>query len=295
MKKIYIITILLACCIFANNVILAQNPFLERANVIVKFNVSPNENMLAYNLWDIESKNILRLKNISTNKITDIDVANLKTTPSMLSDLIDISNKEVLFIKDRAVYLYNIKSDTQAKLYNVNALPLNHCVSLDRKILYVLSGLEETLYALNAKSGEIIDSVKLEERSYVIAIRPTKDNGIVLSIRDRDNTRSLCIWDREFHLTDITHKFNKLIKNPYLITPTSDNNVWIVAGSDGMFMINTLTNIASKLIDNSNDIYIIEIRISENNRVIYYKTRSKSDIIQRFEIGKGSLDSIAFD
>ena len=301
MKNKKTTTLLLACCMFTNTIIFAQNPLIERANVIMKFYVSPNDSMLVYDLNDTISKYRLRLKNISTNKITDINVADMKSNARQMTEVVSLSNNEVLFERDGAIYSYKIKSAKQSKLYdlpNSNFIEfLMSCVSLDHKTLYIVRRLKggQAIYALDAKSGEVIDSTKLEQGSRVARIAPTKHNGIVFTTINEGGAIKIFSCNEKYKVTNIGKQFVKSVDTLYLVAPTPDNDIWIVVGRSEMKIFDPTTKIASKIIDNHKDDPIYVVYMPKNSKIIYYQTLRKRKWIQRFEIGKGTLEPITFD
>lgn len=297
MKSIVIKAVLIGC-LFASMFAKAQNPFITRADIIANFDISPNNQQVCCKWWGRDDMFKTRVKNLSTQKILDIDSVNLKITTMPSEGISFLSDNLILIEKNGAIFSYDIKSHEYSKLFDLPGLWRNSfrsfAVTEDKKGIYLLA--YRNIYYANLQSG-IQDSICLHKGAFVTDISATANNQLIYGTREggKDKNRYyIWSWDGRSPTVNLTDQFSKLIKVPYLVEATSNSDLYIVANTEGIYRFDVSTQKATKLIDNDKEDPVIMIRVSADNKTIYYLTAFHRAVIETVDMDGRRGETILF-
>lgn len=297
MKTIIIETALLAC-LFVSIVTKAQNPYITRADIIANFDISPDKKQLCFKWWGADAMFKTRVKKMSTQKILDIDSVNLKKTTMPSEGISFLSDNLILIEKNGAVFSYDIKSHKYSKLFDLPSLWRNSfrsfAVTGDKKGIYLFA--YRNIYYANLQSG-IRDSICLNKGAFVTDISATANNQVIYGTRESEkdkNVYQIWSWDGQNQPVNMTDQFSNLIEVPYLVEATSNSDLYIVANTEGVYRFDISTQKATKLIDNDKEDPVIMIRVSADNKTIYYLTAFHRTIIETMDMDGRRGEAILF-
>lgn len=297
MKSIVIKAVLIGC-LFASMLAKAQNPFITRADIIANFDISPNNQQVCCKWWGADAMFKTRVKNLSTQKILDIDSVNLKKTTMPSEGISFLSDNLILIEKNGAVFFYDIKSHKYSKLFDLPSLWRNSfrsfAVTGDKKGIYLFA--YRNIYYANLQSG-IRDSICLNKGAFVTDISATANNQVIYGTRESEkdkNVYQIWSWDGQNQPVNMTDQFSNLIEVPYLVEATSNSDLYIVANTEGIYRFDISTQKATKLIDNDKEDPVIMIRVSADNKTIYYLTAFHRAVIETVDIDGRRGETILF-
>lgn len=275
-------------CLFVSMLTKAQNPFLTKADIIAQFDVSPNNQLLCCKWWGADAMAKVRIKDLSTQNVLDVDSINLKKSFNLADGIAFLADNLILFGKDKMILSYDIYSLKCSKLFNLSSIwsnnPRSLAVTNDKKGVYLLA--DAYIYYADIRNG-IQDSICLNKGTFVTGISPTANNQVIYGIREGRKDKGInqiWRWDGRNLPVNMTEQFSKLIKVPYLVEATSNPNLYIVANAEGVYRFDTSTQNAKKLVDNDKDDPVIFMRVSADCQTIYYLTAFHSVIIRTMNI-----------
>lgn len=299
MKTIVIKTVLISC-LFIGMFAKAQNPFITKADIIAQFDISPNNRQICCKWWGADYVAKIRIKDLSTQKLLDIDSISLKKTAALyFSDGVSfLSDNLVLIGKDKAILSYDIKKHKYSKLFNLSSLwsdaPRALAVAKDKKGVYLL---DENIYYADLRTG-IRDSICLGQDAFVVDISATANNQVIYGVREKNekgkSIQQIWSWDGRKQSANLTEQFSKVLKVPYLVEATSNPDIYIVANLEGVYRFDKHAQKATKLVDNPEEDPVIRMRVSDDNQTIYYLTVNHRAVIKTMNMDGKQGASISF-
>lgn len=297
MKTIIIKTALLAC-LFVSIVTKAQNPYITRADIIANFDISPDKKQLCFKWWGADAMFKTRVKKISEQKVLEIDSVNLKKTVVPSEGISFLSDNIILTEKKGFIFSYDMKKGEYSKLFNLPSLWKDNfrclAVTKDKKGLYLLA--YRNIYYADLQSG-IQDSICLNKDVFIMGISTTANNQVIYGTRESEkdkNVYQIWSWDGQNQPVNMTDQFSNLIEVPYLVEATSNSDLYIVANTEGVYRFDISTQKGTKLIDNDKEDPVIMIRVSADNKTIYYLTAFHRTIIETMDMDGKRGEAILF-
>lgn len=299
MKKATLIAVATLCSLC----LAAQNPFTTKANVMYKFDLSPNGKEVC-GLWFAENgKQMIRIKNISTGKTTDIDLSGNDATLCACF----LSDSFVVFPKDGAIVKYEIKTGQSTTLFDtqipkqINIVNEICVANTGEKIYFTATSLggkypETVLYVAKTKGG-VQHKLPLMKDESIFGLSKFADNGVVYTmVNSKAKTREIMQLNNKNEVWNLSNTLKKTVEKPYLALGDTKTKMLLVVGEGGMFVVDTLTNRSKLVIVNPTPTGEIEdIRLSKSDNMIYYKTAGKRNVIQSVDWTGHSAKSIELE
>lgn len=293
MKTNVIKAILIISCLFVSITIKAQNPFITRADVIVQFDISPDRQWACCSWWGVDGISKIKIKKLNTQRVINIDSISLREGGPFFG-VSFLSDSQLLYAKEDTLFSYNLKNHNRSKLSDLpNFMTQYLTVAKDRKEIYFYCN--KFIYYADIKGG--IKNKKSTNNLDVTEISATTNNQIIYSlsmIKKGKKVIQIWSWDGQNQSSNLTELFSKKIKAPYIVEATSDPNLYIVVGREGMFRFDKSTQKATKLIANSREDPVAEVRISNDNKTLYYKTNNQKKVIKTMDMDGKQGKSILF-
>lgn len=293
MKTNLIKAVLIIGCLFVGITTKAQNPLTTKANIIMQFDISPNNRWVCCSWWGADYISKIRIKDLNTQKVIDVDSLSL-ITKSPFYGVSFLSDNQLLFVKEKALFSYNLKTHSQSKLFDISAdaiLPLT--TTKDGKGIYLIC--DESICYAKIEGG--IENKKHAKDLDMLEISTTPDNQVIYSTsveQSGKDVHQVWSWDGQNQSSNLTDQFSKEVKSPYIVEATSDLNLYIVVGTEGAFRFNKSTQKATKLIDNPKEDPVVEVRMSDDNKTLYYRTYYQKAVIKTVDMDGKQGKSILF-
>lgn len=294
MTKNLMKAVLIIGCLFVSIATKAQNPFRTKANVVTQFDISPNKQWACCSWWGADYIAKIRIKELKTQKIIDVDSVSLKKAVEPFYSVSFLSNDQVLFAKEKVLFSYNLKNHNRTKLFDLPGVMTQYLtVTKDRKgLFFCCIGF---IYYADINGG--IKNRKSMNKTDALCLSTTPDNQAIYSIGVKEQGKDVIqiwSWNGENQSTNLTEQFSKSIKSPFIVEATSDPNLYIVAGREGVFRFDKSTQKATKLMDNPKEDPVVQIRMSDDNKTLYYLTLYQRAVIKTMDMDGKQGKSILF-
>lgn len=281
--------IILFFSLFVNIFIVAQNPFLTKKNVMTQFDVSPQGRMICCSWWGADGISKIRIKDLTSQKIVDVDSINLRKGGRPFTGVCFLSDNQVLFVKAKELYSYNLQKRKCTKLFDIPEEITQLATTKNKKGIYLMS--EDWVYYADIVKG--ISSKKPIHCYIVWGITVTPRNEAIYTLNIKEKENQIWNWNENGELTNLTDLFSKEIKAPYLVEATSETNLYIVAGKEGVFRFHKTGNI-TKWVDHQPKDPIVAVKVSDNHRILYYQTYYQKGEIKTIDINGKRGEPITF-
>ena len=282
-----VIKAVLIGCLFVSILAKAQNPFITKADIIAQFDISSDKQHLCCKWWGADAMAKIRVKDLGIQKVLDIDSISLKKAAALyFSDGVSfLSNDVILFGKDKMILSYDMKKRKLCKLFDLpDSFMQSFVATKDEKGVYLLS--DKNIYYADIKDG-IRNSIAINKDAFVTAISATVNNPVIYVVRRKEKGKSMhqiWSWNGRNQPTDLTNQFSKEIEVPYLVEATTSPDLYVVVNAKGVFRFDKSTQKATKLVDNHEDDSVINIRVSADNRTVYYLTYKNRAVIRTMDM-----------
>lgn len=296
MKTNLLKTVLIIGSLFLSIITKSQNPFITKADVIMQFGISANEQLACCSWWGADAISKIRIKDLHTQKVFDVDSVSLKKAVEPFYSTSFLSNDQLLFVKEKTLFSYNLNSHNRVKLFDLPEIMIqNLTVTKDKKGIY-FNGYENIYYA-DFESG-VIGKKPIHSDEVVMGISATSDNQVIYSISTKEEEGKKVIqiwsWDDQNKSINLTEQFTKEIKATYIVEATSDPNLYIVVSREGVFRFDKSTEKTTKLIDNPKEDPVVEVQMSDDNKTLYYLTYYQKAVIKTVDMDGNKGKSISF-
>lgn len=300
MKRLFKRLLFLAITVLITNVdSFAQNmrhAFLTN-NVVQQFEFSPDNNLVACYVpasKEDGSKSVVRTLYIKDLKSNDTKVVfsheNDAELP-MSSILGFTNNNELLYLDGDKLMSYNISEATKTEKITLSSSSvISAAAALKEGKLYVQT--LDGFYIYNIEDGELIDQHEAEIPIYQYLNIDNSEN-LVYTLPTKDGTTIMSIDRKIDQPTDITRSFSSLVDNPYIAIEKS-NNEYVVAGSNGVYLVDSKSKKAEIILENNNNELgkIEELSLSKDKSMLYLRRLEVSPQVYSMSIKGGSLNAI---
>lgn len=287
-------TVLIIGSLFLSITTKAQNPFITRADVMMQFGISANEQLACCSWWGADAISKIRTKDLYTQKVFDVDSVSLKKAVEPFYSESFLSNDQLLFVKEKTLFSYNLNSHNRVKLFDLPEIMVqNLTVTKDKKGIYF--NCHRFIYYADFESG--IKSKKKINDFAILSLSTTLDNQVIYSISVKEEGKDVIqiwSWDGQDQSINLTEQFSNGIKTPYIVEAISEPNLYIVASREGVFRFDKSTNKATKLIDNPKENPVAEVQMSNDNKTLYYLTFYQRAVIKTVDMDGKQGKSILF-
>ena len=280
MKKLNMFFLLL---IGFTTTLVAQNPFVTKADIIEDFNVSPNGEMIVYREFPAEGFPNISMKNLTEGKVMQISNMDLKnpSTSELFSGADFLSNDAVVFCKDNYMVSFDMNKNKSKQLFKLpdDMIMLRFIkASNDGKGIYFVGG--DKVYHASLKDGIVAETDKYKFDETIMSLTVDKHNRAFYTT----TARKVYCFDGLNKEKDITSEISKFVADPYLMEAGHDDNSFIVAGKDAIFKIDLSAGKSVKLMDNNPDNRLYIMRLSPDGKALYYNTIHEKRKIRKIEL-----------
>ncbi len=268
---------LLVVCVAMIGSSSAQNPFVVDGDYILRFCVSDDGSATA---GDYVSGG-RRMQVIADNGLESFavgDECNLDDDNLLYNNAIYVDQDCVIHRDGNSIYRYEIDSKRDEKLFDVKDSDLSNIefmtMNPNAKSLYIVSGSDVTIY--NAKDGKILSTAKIEQGAIPINIYAADDYLVINYTPSDRNKVMFCKVTKDGDLMNLADELSSISdKGAYVVAPTDDENLWVFVNKEGLFQVDTSTEIISELVKTKGgEEKILELRVANKANKAYYKLSS---------------------
>ena len=266
--------------------LMAQNPFLTKADMVEHFNISPNGERIVYRELTSDGFSQVSFKNLKTGEITLVSCLDIMGSHGMkeyFSGADFLSDNVVIFCKDGYLVSFDVNKNKSKQLFKLPDCGIFSIkASNDGKGVYCI-GFDRVYYA-SIKKGIVAQTDKVD--GTIVSLAVDKYNRAFYTTV----AGKVYCFDGLNKEKDVTSEMSKFVADPYLIETTRHDNCFIVRGvKEGVFKVDLSAGKSVKLMDYKKESPLYVMRLSPDGNVLYYNTLYEKRVVRKLNLSANQV------